>query len=132
MARTLHRKLAGSWTAVVVAATFVDAGHIMGSAIIGVSVSDHDGDEATRIVFSGDLGRRDTPIIRDPTIVTDADYVLMESTYGGREHEPGAEGRRERARHHRDASHGSWCSSTRRFCARPAPVVFGAIGFAGP
>jgi len=39
-------------------------------------------------VFSGDLGRSDTPIIRDPTVVTDADYVLMESTYGGREHEP--------------------------------------------
>ena len=43
------------------------------------------------IVFSGDLGRRDTPILRDPTVVTDADYVLVESTYGGREHEPEAE-----------------------------------------
>jgi metallo-beta-lactamase family protein len=40
------------------------------------------------IVFSGDLGRPDTPIIRDPTILTDADYILIESTYGGREHEP--------------------------------------------
>ena len=43
------------------------------------------------IVFSGDLGRTGTPILRDPTIVTDADYVLVESTYGGREHEPQAE-----------------------------------------
>ena len=39
-------------------------------------------------MFSGDLGRPGTPIIRDPTILTDADYVLVESTYGGREHEP--------------------------------------------
>ena len=69
-------------------ATFVDAGHILGSAIIRMRVTDRAGDPERRIVFSGDLGRRDTPIIRDPTVVTDADYVLMESTYGGREHEP--------------------------------------------
>ncbi len=43
------------------------------------------------MVFSGDLGRTGTPILRDPTVVTDADYVLIESTYGGREHEPEAE-----------------------------------------
>ena len=72
-------------------ATFVDAGHILGSAIIRMRVTDHLGDAERRIVFSGDLGRCDTPIIRDPTVVTDADYVLMESTYGGREHEPQAE-----------------------------------------
>ena len=69
-------------------ATFVDAGHILGSAIIRLSVADAEGDTPVRIVFSGDLGRTDTPILRDPTIVTDADYVLVESTYGGREHEP--------------------------------------------
>jgi len=69
-------------------ATFVDAGHILGSAIIRLSVTDAEGDTPVRIVFSGDLGRTDTPILRDPTIVTDADYVLVESTYGGREHEP--------------------------------------------
>ncbi len=75
-------------------ATFVDAGHILGSAIIRLRVSEgapegSDGQAPERrIVFSGDLGRRDTPIIRDPTVVTDADYVLVESTYGGREHEP--------------------------------------------
>ena len=70
-------------------ATFVDAGHILGSAIIRVRVDGGSGGEASAtIVFSGDLGRPDTPIIRDPTVVTDADYVLVESTYGGREHEP--------------------------------------------
>jgi metallo-beta-lactamase family protein len=69
-------------------ATFVDAGHILGSAIIRVRVEADGAEQERLIVFSGDLGRTDTPIIRDPTVVTDADYVLIESTYGGREHEP--------------------------------------------
>jgi metallo-beta-lactamase family protein len=72
-------------------ATFVDAGHILGSAIIRLRVSDRDGGEDRIIVCSGDLGRPGTPILRDPTSMTDADYVLVESTYGGREHEPGQE-----------------------------------------
>ena len=72
-------------------ATYVDAGHILGSAIIRLRVSDREGGEERVIVCSGDLGRPGTPILRDPTIVTDADYVLVESTYGGREHEPGDE-----------------------------------------
>jgi metallo-beta-lactamase family protein len=72
-------------------ATFVDAGHILGSAIISLRVADRVGGPERRIVFSGDLGRSDTPILRDPTTLTDADYVLVESTYGGREHEPEAE-----------------------------------------
>lgn len=71
-------------------ATFFDAGHILGSAIIRVRVEEANAAEKI-IVFSGDLGRHDTPIIRDPTTVTDADYLLVESTYGGREHEPQAE-----------------------------------------
>ncbi|HEX7472328.1 MAG TPA: MBL fold metallo-hydrolase [Candidatus Limnocylindrales bacterium] len=71
-------------------ATFVDAGHILGSAIIRLRVTAADGTD-TRIVFSGDLGQTGTPILRDPTVVTDAEYVLVESTYGGREHEPSAE-----------------------------------------
>ena len=72
-----------------VRATFHDAGHILGSAIIVVEAADRDGDVPTRIVFSGDLGRPDTPIIHDPTAILDgADIVLVESTYGGREHEP--------------------------------------------
>jgi len=80
-------------------ATFLDAGHILGSAIIRLRIEAAPGAAGaaggpareTTIVFSGDLGRPNTPIIRDPTVVTDADYVLIESTYGGREHEPEAE-----------------------------------------
>jgi metallo-beta-lactamase family protein len=69
-------------------ATYVDAGHILGSAIIRLRVTGLDGDQERVIVCSGDLGRPGTPILRDPTPMTDADYVLIESTYGGREHEP--------------------------------------------
>ena len=72
-------------------ATFMDAGHILGSAIIRLRVQDHEGGDERVIVCSGDLGRPGTPILRDPTAMTDADYVLVESTYGGREHEPEAE-----------------------------------------
>ena len=68
-------------------ATFHDAGHILGSSIIELRVRDPDGTEQT-IVFSGDLGRDDTPILRDPTPLTHADAVVVESTYGDREHPP--------------------------------------------
>jgi len=77
-----------------VAATYLDAGHILGSAIISLRVEEEPGGEPTTIVFSGDLGRPGTPILRDPTTLADADYVLVESTYGGREHEPSAEATR--------------------------------------
>ena len=70
-------------------ATWLDAGHILGSAIIRVRVEgDGSGEPERVIVFSGDLGRPGAPILRDYTTVRDADYVLVESTYGGREHEP--------------------------------------------
>ena len=69
-----------------VTATYLDAGHILGSAIIRVRACDAGGDRT--IVFSGDLGRPNTPIIRDPTPVREGDYLLVESTYGGRTHEP--------------------------------------------
>jgi len=69
-----------------ITATFRDAGHILGSAIIELRVSD--GAATTTIVFSGDLGRCDTPILRDPTPISHADFVLVESTYGNREHAP--------------------------------------------
>ncbi|HEX6128379.1 MAG TPA: MBL fold metallo-hydrolase [Candidatus Limnocylindria bacterium] len=65
-------------------ATFHDAGHILGSAIIELRVSD--GREETTIVFSGDLGRSGTPILRDPTRLSHADFVVMEATYGDRDH----------------------------------------------
>lgn len=77
-----------------VKATFFDAGHILGSAMIRVVANDGDGTGDRTIVFSGDIGRPNTPIIRDPTTFTDADYVLMESTYGGREHDPQEEANR--------------------------------------
>jgi metallo-beta-lactamase family protein len=71
-----------------ITATFDDAGHILGSAIIRLTVQDTEGGPERHFVFSGDLGRRDAPIIRDPTRESGADYVLCESTYGGREHDP--------------------------------------------
>jgi metallo-beta-lactamase family protein len=69
-----------------VTAVFHDAGHILGSAIIELRVSD--GGANRTIVFSGDLGRGGTPILRDPTPLAHADHVVIESTYGNREHDP--------------------------------------------
>ena len=69
--------------------TLYDAGHILGSAMVRVRVAgDGAGSRDTVVVFSGDLGRPATPIIRDPTPLDSADYVIVESTYGGREHDP--------------------------------------------
>jgi metallo-beta-lactamase family protein len=65
-------------------ASFHDAGHIFGSSMIKVEVGQNE-DKRT-IIFSGDVGRWDRPILRDPTIFTEADYVLVESTYGNRLH----------------------------------------------
>ncbi len=72
-------------------ATFLDAGHILGSAIIRLRVQDKPGADERILVFSGDLGRTEAPILKDPSVLTRADYVCVESTYGGREHEPTAE-----------------------------------------
>ena len=69
-----------------ITAVFHDAGHILGSAIIELRVTD--GDESRTIVFSGDLGRDESPILRDPTPIAAADAVVIESTYGNREHAP--------------------------------------------
>ena len=74
-----------------ITATFLDAGHILGSAIIRLEVEAEPDHPARTLVFSGDLGPTGTPILRDPTPVSSADYVFVESTYGGREHEPQAE-----------------------------------------
>lgn len=63
---------------------FNDAGHILGSAIIELFVSEND--MTTKLVFSGDLGVKDRPILRDPVIIKKADYVIMETTYGNRVH----------------------------------------------
>ncbi len=63
---------------------FNDAGHILGSAIIEIWISENGKD--TKIVFSGDLGNKDMPILKDPIIISDADYLVVESTYGDRLH----------------------------------------------
>lgn len=68
-----------------VTAQFFDAGHILGSAMIQLDVNE--GGRKTRIVFSGDIGQSDKPIIRDPSFLSHADYVVMESTYGDRNHQ---------------------------------------------
>jgi metallo-beta-lactamase family protein len=64
---------------------FSDAGHILGSAIIELWVVE--AGITTKVVFSGDLGQRNQPIIQDPTLIKTADYVVVESTYGNRMHE---------------------------------------------
>ncbi|QIR14491.1 MBL fold metallo-hydrolase RNA specificity domain-containing protein [Shewanella aestuarii] len=62
----------------------VDAGHILGSAIVELFLGE--ASEQKKLVFSGDLGRAGMPILRDPTLIDTADLVLMESTYGNRLH----------------------------------------------
>jgi metallo-beta-lactamase family protein len=63
---------------------FRDAGHILGSAILEIWVSENG--HPVKIVFSGDLGSRNMPILRDPAIIDSADYLVIESTYGDRLH----------------------------------------------
>ena len=63
----------------------VDAGHLLGSASVEIRCTE--GGESKTIVFSGDIGNVQQPIIRDPQFLTRADYVVMESTYGDRNHE---------------------------------------------
>ena len=69
-----------------VIATFLDAGHILGAAMVRLDISEK-GRRRT-LVFSGDLGRPSIPIVRDPEAIDRADILLMETTYGNREHPP--------------------------------------------
>jgi metallo-beta-lactamase family protein len=64
---------------------FFDAGHILGSAMLEVTVADSAGER--KILFSGDVGQWNKPLVRDPTLFEQADYVVMETTYGDRLHE---------------------------------------------
>jgi metallo-beta-lactamase family protein len=68
-----------------ITATFHDAGHVLGSANIKLVFSQDD--EKRSIVFSGDIGRWDRPMLEDPSMFRHTDFVVMESTYGDREHE---------------------------------------------
>ncbi len=68
--------------------TFYDAGHILGSAITVLDIEDEEEKRHIRLVFSGDLGRPDRPILRDPTFIDGADVLIIESTYGNRLHAP--------------------------------------------
>lgn len=65
---------------------FQDAGHILGSAIVELWITESAG--TTKLVFSGDLGMPNKPIIRDPSFIESSDYLIMESTYGNTVHEP--------------------------------------------
>jgi metallo-beta-lactamase family protein len=67
-------------------ATFVEAGHLLGSAMIGLRIDGPAGER--RLTFTGDLGRPGLPILRAPAPVPAGDLIISESTYGGHEHEP--------------------------------------------
>lgn len=64
-----------------------DAGHILGSAVLEIFVTENGTEK--KIVFSGDLGNKNIPIMRDPTIIESADFLVLESTYGDRLHQKG-------------------------------------------
>ena len=68
-----------------VQATYIDAGHILGSASVILDCTE--GSTTKRLVFSGDIGRKGLALIRDPEIPTGADALIMESTYGNRDHD---------------------------------------------
>jgi metallo-beta-lactamase family protein len=69
-----------------ISASFFEAGHILGSSMIRLELDGGSG-ARTSVVFSGDIGQWDKPIIEDPTLFAEADYLIMESTYGDRTHE---------------------------------------------
>lgn len=68
---------------------FLDAGHLLGSANIRMTATENG--ESRTILFSGDIGNKGKPLIRDPDKIEHADYILMESTYGNRLHEKGVD-----------------------------------------
>lgn len=80
-----------------VSLTFLDAGHILGSAIVILDVGNRseDATKAQRLVFSGDLGRPEKPILEDPSTIEGCDTLIIESTYGDRRHPDTADAQRE-------------------------------------
>jgi len=73
-----------------VSVVFNDAGHILGSSIIEMFITENN--DVSKIVYSGDLGVKGKPILRDPTIIKKADFLIMESTYGNRVHQKNSNG----------------------------------------
>ncbi|MBU5484866.1 MBL fold metallo-hydrolase [Clostridium sp. MSJ-11] len=64
---------------------FKDAGHLLGSSIVEILINE--GEKDIKLVYSGDLGNKGLPILKDPTFIEEADYVMLETTYGDRLHE---------------------------------------------
>ncbi|NIP54624.1 MAG: MBL fold metallo-hydrolase, partial [Phycisphaerae bacterium] len=64
---------------------YYEAGHVLGSAVISINIRQDSKNH--RVIFSGDIGEPDRPIIKDPAIFDEAEYIVMESTYGDRTHE---------------------------------------------
>jgi metallo-beta-lactamase family protein len=69
-----------------VSCAFLEAGHVLGSALVDLLIVDEG--ERAHLLFTGDLGRRHLPILREPEVPSGVSHLLMESTYGNREHEP--------------------------------------------
>ncbi len=67
--------------------TFIDAGHVLGSAQVILDIDDKNTKRKSRLLFSGDIGRPGNDILNDPEASEGVDFVVMESTYGGRKHE---------------------------------------------
>ncbi len=67
--------------------TFLDAGHVLGSSVVALDIDEGGGAPKKRVVFTGDLGRADRPILNDPEIAEGADVLVTESTYGDRLHD---------------------------------------------
>jgi metallo-beta-lactamase family protein len=67
--------------------SFIDAGHILGAAQVVLDIDDRETGKKSRLLFSGDVGRPKSDLLNPPVVCENVDYVIMESTYGGREHE---------------------------------------------
>ena len=67
--------------------TFIDAGHVLGSAQVVLDIDDRETGKKSRLLFSGDIGRPNNDLLSDPEPCENVDHIIMESTYGGRKHE---------------------------------------------
>ena len=86
--------------------TFRDAGHILGSATVTLEIAEgQEEKKVTTLAFTGDLGRKGAAVVRDPDIISRADVLITESTYGGRNHGPLSEAKEKLARIVRETAH---------------------------